>query len=228
MTESAAEQAPPCQLRHRTALWLCARLTRLAFLVIAKVRVGEVDLRRIGGRGAIIASNHRSLLDFFVATVVFREWGLCPRTLVRSDLFTRPWLGRALRLVGAIPAGRGRGLAVTIGEAAEVLRQGGVVAMAPEGRVRASGQSEELGDLRSGVGILGSRCGTPILVAALVNTDVAWPLDRRTPVLHLPWNRPTVTVSVRWLEVPVGAPPSEVTSQVAHALRELVEGTTPH
>jgi len=212
---------------HRAGLAACALLTRAVFLVVAKVQVDGAEVRPVAGRGAIIAINHRSMLDFFVGTVAFRQWAVHPHTLARGDFFTRPVLGPALRSVGGIPAGGGHGAAATFALVGEVLHGGGVIAIAPEGRVVAPEQRPAgLGAVRGGVGVMSSQFGTPILLAAITNTDLAWPLGRRAPRLHLPWNRPTITVSVTWLEVQPGTPPAAVTARVADGLRELL-GRTP-
>ncbi|HEY5178409.1 MAG TPA: lysophospholipid acyltransferase family protein [Dermatophilaceae bacterium] len=213
---------------QRAALVIAALLTRLAFLLIAKVRIGDADVRPVAGRGVIIASNHRSLLDFFVATIAFRQWAVYPHTFARADFFARPVLGRALRLVGAIPAGCGRDASVTLSQACEVLHSGGVITITPEGEMLAPEErTGELGKLRGGIGVMSSRHGTPILLGALKNTDKAWPLDRRTPLLHLPWNRPTITAFVTWLEVQAGTPPADVTQRVDQGLRALLETAEP-
>jgi 1-acyl-sn-glycerol-3-phosphate acyltransferase len=209
---------------RRAAISICALLTRLVFLVIAELRIDDVDIVPDADRGVIIASNHRSLLDFFVGTVAFRQCGVYPLTFVRADFFARPVLGRALRLVGAIPAGHGRSASSTLKEACEVLGIGGIITIAPDGRVVPPEQRPSgLGKLRGGVGIMSSRYGTPILLAAMRNTDKAWPPNRRTPILRLPWNRPKITVSFTWLSVQAGATPANVTRQVTNGLRTLLE-----
>jgi len=208
---------------QRTALVICALLTHLVFLVVAKLRIGDIDLHPAESRGAIFASNHRSMLDFFVGTIVFRQLGVYPHTFVRGDFFARPILGRALKLVGAIPAAGGRSAIVTLKEAHKVLRNGGIITLAPEGRVVPPEERPNgLGKLKRGIGVISSQYGTPILLAAMKNTDKAWPANRRTPVLHLPWNRPTITVSVTWLKVQAGATPSNITEQVARELSTLL------
>ena len=212
---------------HRASLAACALLTRAVFLVVAKVQVDGAEVRPVAGRGAIIAINHRSMLDFFVGTVAFRQWAVHPHTLARGDFFTRPVLGPALRSVGGIPAGGGHGAAATFALVGEVLHGGGVIAIAPEGRAVAPEQRPAgLGAVRGGVGVMSSQFGTPILLAAITNTDLAWPLGRRAPRVHLPCNRPTITVSVTRLEVQPGTPPAVVTERVAEGLRDLL-GTAP-
>ena len=131
-------------------------------------------------------------------------------------------------MVGAIPAGCGRDPSVTLRQAREVLSSGGVITITPEGQMLAPEERPGgLGKLKGGIGVMSSRHGTPILLAALTNTDKAWPLDRRTPLLHLPWNRPKITASVTWLEVQAGTPPAEVTERVAQGLRALLETAEP-
>lgn len=208
---------------HRATLATVAVLVRLAFLVIAKLKISDADVRPAAGHGLIVAINHRSMLDILVATIACQQWGLSPHTLARGDFFARPVLGRALTLLGAIPAGRGRGAAVTLTKAREILHGGGAIIIAPEGRIVAADERPDgLGELRGGIGVMSSRHGTPILLTAIRNTDTAWPVGRRTPVLCLPWNRPTITVAVTWMEVPAGTPPSSVTGQVAEGLRTIL------
>ncbi len=208
---------------HKVALAICAALTTIALSVIAKVHIDDVDLESVKDRGVIIASNHRSLLDFFVGTVAFRRWGVYPYPFVRGDFFARPILGRALRLVGAIPAGHGRSALFAVKRAHEILHNGGVITIAPEGRiVPLSQRSTGLGDLKRGVGIMSSRYATPILLAAVKNTDEAWPAGRRAPMLHLPWNRPTITVVTTLLIVQVGMSSSEITLLVTQGLNSLL------
>jgi len=193
------------------------------FLVMAKVRIADADVEPAPGRGAIIASNHRSLLGFFVATIAFRQWGVYPRTFVRGDFFDRPVLGRALRAVGAIPAGRGPDAFVTLRDTREILRAGGIITITPEGQIAPPEERRgQLATLKGGLGVMSSWYGTPVLLAAIRNTDTVWPLGRHTPRLHLPWNRPTITVAVTWLEVPARTPPSSVTDRAAQVLRTLL------
>ncbi len=220
---TADRVAQQASATHRAAFATCALVTRLGLLVIAKVKVGPAQVQVADGLGVIIAMNHRSMLDFFVSTLACRQWGVYPHTVMRGDFFTWPVLGRALRLIGAIPAGRGRGAAATLRDVHEVLHHGGAVTIAPEGRiVTPQHRVDGLGELRGGIGAMSSPHGTPILLTAMRNTDTAWPLGRRTPVLHLPWNRPTITVTATWMVVETGAPPSDVTRQVAGELRALL------
>lgn len=208
---------------QRAGLALGGLLARLIFLVVAKVKVGHVDIHPAVGRGAVIAFNHRSMLDYLVCSIAFQRWGVHPHFFARGDLFARPVVGPFLRLIRAIPAGHGPGTTVTVDTAIDILRRGGVVALPPEGKVvDAAGRVGEVGTIRAGTGVMTSRAGTPILLLAIRNSDVAWPPGRRVPVVRPPWARPTISVSVAWLEVPTGTAPVNVTRRVADGLRELL------
>jgi hypothetical protein len=90
-----------------------------------------------------------------------------------------------------------------------------------------------------GVGVFELReCRVPpCAVSSRVNLSTAdrlptpsgWPCDsqcvnrsRGRPMVRPPWVRPTITVSVAWVEVPTGTAPTDVTRRVADGLRELL------
>lgn len=221
----ASASAP---LSQRAALTVFTLLVRAALPFVAKVEVSPTEARSTPGRGTLVVLNHRSMLDFPVGAVACRRWGMWPCALGRADFFDRRLAGRALRLLGAIPAGVRHSPAATLDGAGAVLRAGGVVAIAPEGRIVVPEQRPGgLGRFRSGVGVLVSRCEPRVLLVALTDADVAWPPGRSAPVLHLPWNRPTVNVSAAWLEVPKGTPPAEATVLVADGLTTLLATRPP-
>jgi len=216
----ASASAP---LSQRAALTVFTLLVRAALPFVAKVEVSRTEARSTPGRGTLVVLNHRSMLDFPVGAVACRRWGMWPCALGRADFFDRRLAGRALRLLGAIPAGVRHSSAATLDGAGAVLRAGGVVAIAPEGRIVVPEQrTGGLGRFRPGVGVLVSRCEPRVLLVALTNADVAWPPGRSVPVLHLPWNRPTIDVFAAWLEVPEGASPAETTALVADGLTALL------
>lgn len=114
---------------------------------------------------AIVAPNHKSFWDaFFVAAATRRH----VRFIGKSELFNGAAGGLLLRL-GAFPVRRGRSDAEAIETALEILRQGGLLAMFPEGtRVRDPAQ---LGDPRRGVGRLALDTGAVIVPAAIAGTQ---------------------------------------------------------
>jgi 1-acyl-sn-glycerol-3-phosphate acyltransferase len=114
---------------------------------------------------AIVAPNHKSFWDaFFVAAGTRRPL----RYMGKRELFEGPW-GRLLVRLGAFPVRRGEADADALETAREILRQGGLLAMFPEGtRVR---EPDSLGSPRRGAGRLALETGAPVVPAAITGTD---------------------------------------------------------
>lgn len=123
---------------------------------------------------AIVAPNHKSFWDsFFVAAGTRRH----VRYMGKAELFEGPW-GRLLIRLGAFPVRRGQADADALETAREILRQGGLLALFPEGtRVR---DADQLGAPRRGAGRLALETGVPVVPAAITGTErlFAGPLPR--------------------------------------------------
>jgi 1-acyl-sn-glycerol-3-phosphate acyltransferase len=129
-------------------------------------RLRIVDAQRIPREGAvIIAPNHKSFWDsFFVGVATKRH----VRFMGKSELFERP-TARLLVRLGAFPVRRGAADEEALETARTVLRQGGVLAVFPEGtRIR---DPDELGEPRSGAGRLALETGAPLVPAAISGTE---------------------------------------------------------
>lgn len=128
------------------------------------LRVSGAD--RIPGDGpVIIAPNHKSFWDsFFIGAATKRH----VRFMGKSELFDKPY-GRLLVRLGAFPVRRGRADEDALETARIVLRQGGVLALFPEGtRIR---DPDRLGSPRSGVGRLALETGASLVPAAISGTQ---------------------------------------------------------
>ena len=114
----------------------------------------------------IVACNHVSYFDPPVLGTT------CPRRIsymAKEELFRIPVLGPAIRAVGAYPVDREGSATSAIKRSVEVLRQGGVIGIFPEGG-RARGDQSEA---RGGVALLASLGKAPVVPARLVGTDQA-------------------------------------------------------
>jgi 1-acyl-sn-glycerol-3-phosphate acyltransferase len=114
---------------------------------------------------AIVAPNHKSFFDsFFIAVCTRRHL----RFMGKSELFEGR-KGRLLLALGAFPVRRGQADAEAIETAREILRQGGLLALFPEGtRVR---DPDELGDPKKGAGRLALEIGAPLVPCAITGTE---------------------------------------------------------
>jgi 1-acyl-sn-glycerol-3-phosphate acyltransferase len=114
---------------------------------------------------AIVAPNHKSFWDsFFVAVCTRRHL----RFMAKSELIEAPY-GRLLVRLGAFPVRRGASDEDALETARTVLRQGGLLALFPEGtRIR---DPDELGHPKRGAGRLALEEGAPIVPAAITGTE---------------------------------------------------------
>lgn len=123
-------------------------------------------VERIPDEGpVIIAPNHKSFWDaFFVGVAAPRP----VRFMGKNELFSGP-KGRLFVRLGAFPIRRGDADEDAMETARTILRQGGVLALFPEGtRIR---DPEALGEPRSGAGRLALETGAPLVPAAISGSE---------------------------------------------------------
>jgi 1-acyl-sn-glycerol-3-phosphate acyltransferase len=90
------------------------------------------------------------------------------RYMAKTELFRAP-LGRLFQRLGAFPVRRGESDADALETARLILRQGGLLALFPEGtRIR---DPDELGNPRRGAGRLALEAGAPLVPAAIEGTE---------------------------------------------------------
>jgi 1-acyl-sn-glycerol-3-phosphate acyltransferase len=114
----------------------------------------------------IIACNHVSYLD---------PPGMgcfCPRRIsymAKKELFTIPLLGSLIRALGAYPVDRQGSATAAIKRSLEVLRAGGAIGIFPEGTRNRTGSVQP----QTGVALLASLAGAPVVPAVIVGSDRA-------------------------------------------------------
>ena len=156
---------------------LYALLHRSGFrsLVRALYRVEVVGGERIPARGGcILASNHESVVDpFILGVATTREI----RYMAKLELFRNRVLAAAMRALGAFPVDRGGGDRVAFGEAAQLLANGEVLGIFPQGT------SKQLLDRRwhRGAARLALVTGAPIVPVRMTGTR-ALPLRTRVRI----------------------------------------------
>lgn len=130
--------------------------------------------------GLLVAANHASYLDIPLlgCGMKRRAW-----YLGRSDLFPIPVVNAVLRSLGWIPIRLGRFDREAFSRAIELIRQGKVVVIFPEGGRSRDGR---LRPPKAGIGVIVSKTGCPVVPAYLkgtfevLPTGAWWP--RRRPV----------------------------------------------
>jgi 1-acyl-sn-glycerol-3-phosphate acyltransferase len=133
---------------------------------------------------AVVAANHKSFLDaFFIGLATDRRI----RIMAKVELFRWP-LGPLLLRLGVFPVRRGEADAEALETAGQILTDGGVLVVFPEGtRVD---EPDALGSPHHGAGRLALASGAPIVPVAISGTSHLWvgpvPKPRRVDVSFLP------------------------------------------
>ncbi len=156
----------------------------LLMLVSSRDIRGRENVPREGA--LIVASNHLSNGDPPVLTTAMPRhvaW------MTKAEWFETPVIGRLLRLGGMIPVRRFEADLKALRRAQHVLRDGGVLAMFPEG-TRGGDKGLRAGE--PGTALIALRTGSPIVPIAIWGTEhVKLPRDifRRTRV-HVRFGKP--------------------------------------
>ena len=159
--------------------------------VLFRVRI--VGVEHVPARGAaIVAFNHVSALDGpALAVELSRRTKRETQFLVAAEFFRKFFFGWVLRTFDQIPIRRGAADAGALDIALESLRDGAVVAIAPEGGVNPEAHGE-LQRIRGGVARLALPTGVPIVPVGLWGTQAHWP---RTGIIWSRlWRRPLLAI----------------------------------
>jgi len=166
--------------------WLYALVRGMVaplFRVYFRMHISGADCIPSEG-AAIVAPNHKSFWDSFFIGVCTRRH---VRFMAKTELIEARY-GRLLVRLGAFPVRRGESDADALETARTVLRQGGPLALFPEGtRIR---DPDELGHPKRGAGRLALEEGAPIVPAAITGSEALFagpfPKPRRVQVAFAP------------------------------------------
>lgn len=153
--------------------WMVANFFWVMLKVYNRLSVRGLEKALSVPSPVIIAANHCSNLDPIVMGAVFPRR---LRYLAKSQLFTFPPFGLAIRALGAVPAKREdlQGAAGSLKFLLERIQEGESVLLFPEGQRSRDGK---LKPLEGGVGLLAARTGAPVVPAYVHGTFEALPPD---------------------------------------------------
>jgi 1-acyl-sn-glycerol-3-phosphate acyltransferase len=153
--------------------------TPLTLMYRFKVIGGENWPRR---GPAIIASNHSSNADPCLVGIAFPGQ---IRWMAKSELWRIPLLGWLVTKLGAFPVHRGEADREAVRRARELLKEGWIVGMFPEGTRQRNGV---LGEAQAGVGLLALEPGVPVIPVRIRGNERI--ISGKRP------HRPRITVTV--------------------------------
>ncbi len=196
-------------------LWVRA----LLMLISSRDVRGRENVPRKGA--LIVASNHLSNGDPPILTVAV------PRQIAwmaKAEWFKTPVIGPLFRMAGMIPVRRFEADLQALRRAQHVLRDGGVLAMFPEG-TRGGDKGLRAGEL--GTALIALRTGTPVLPIAIWGTEhVKLPRDlfRRTRA-HVRFGKPfTLEASGRITRDDAARGTATIMKEIAALLPERYRG----
>ena len=144
------------------------RLVRVAarFSLAAVYRVEAEGAENLPARGpAIIASNHKSMLDPFFVGQVFRR---PVKYFAKTELFQNAALRWAINELGAIEIKRGQSDRAGLEMALAALAQGEALIIYPEGHRK---RDQRVHEFLPGVGMLALRSGAPVVPVAVKGSE---------------------------------------------------------
>lgn len=131
--------------------------------------------------GLLILANHLADVDPVLVQVG------CRRTvyfMAKSELFTMPVVGKALKMFHAFPVNRGEPDRQAIKHAVELLKSGETVCVFPEGQLSEDGHLQEL---KPGVALIVRMAGVPVICCAVKNTNRVMPYGKVLPRPAFAW-----------------------------------------
>ncbi len=177
--------APPHEDRGRevpfvldTRWTLVYRIARRTVRIVLRLWfrplvIGRENIPEIGP--VVLAPVHRSFADFvFAAAVTERKLFF----MGKASLWRSRLLGKILVTVGAFPVHRGSADREALQRAQQVLEQGQVLVMFPEGTRQ---QGAEIQPLLDGVAFLAARTGAAMVPIGIGGSDLSMPLGSRFP-----------------------------------------------
>jgi 1-acyl-sn-glycerol-3-phosphate acyltransferase len=179
---------------------------------IFRLRARGIDNLPEGG--FVLAANHTSNFDPWpLGLPLFPRRQL--RFMAKSELFF-PVLAQLLRAGGAFPVRRGQADVEAVRRAVELVREGEVVVMFPEGTRRRKGlRKKHEARAHSGAARIALAAGAPLVPAAIKGTDR---LSRLGP-LRVAYGRPVPLDDLEGMEV--GAAAREATDRLMVAIGDL-------
>lgn len=143
----------------------------------------EIDHRSaLPDQPLLMAANHRSLADVFVAWICCYRLKRPTRFIVARVFFKRPVFGTVLRAIGCIEGGRKSGAGAV---AIKAIGDGFTCAIMPEGEIKAMEPGHILAPLLPGVAEIWEQSQCPFVAVGITGAGDVWRKDGWFPRIAL-------------------------------------------
>ncbi len=166
----------------------------------------------------IVASNHLNNADPPAVALALPR---LPLFMAKREMLTWPILGRGFRMFGAFPVRRGGADLSAIRAATDIVNEGNMLVMFPEGTRSRTGS---LTKGHPGTALIALRTGAPILPVAVTGTEkIVWPWLFIKP-LSIPHVKVTVgkPFTLPHVDTVDGEAAAKATKVIMHKIAELL------
>lgn len=191
-------------------------LFRLIFYIIFRTRVyGQENIPAEGA--VILAANHASNIDPpLMASLIDRPVSY----MAKIELFENPIFGAAIRRCHAFSVKRGASDRGAIKAAVNVLKEGRILGLFPEGTRSKTG---ELQKAEAGVALIAAMTGAPIVPVAILNSHRIFSNGGLIPHLRIMYGAPIMFHGDRKSKEELDAFSEEIMAHIARMKDELVK-----
>jgi 1-acyl-sn-glycerol-3-phosphate acyltransferase len=196
--------------RDRTVYTIVETILRPILMFVYRVRItGREHVPETGP--CVLAANHVSVLDgFFLGIAVTRQ----VRFMAKVELHRVPIVKQILEGAGTFPVERGADAGRAVAAAVNLLEQGGVVGVFPEG----TSLPDKKRGYKRGAARLALATGAPLVPVALVDTHLT--LEPGTHRIRLPRVRIVIGEPLR---VDRQEPTEEAATDLTGRLQKAIE-----
>ncbi len=208
-----AELARMTPFQRRVCLPLGRGISWLVLTLLGPIRVrGQYRIPQ--NSGLLILANHLADIDPILVQAACRR----PiHFMGKSELFDMPVIGRVVKAFGGFPVKRGEPDRAALKLAAQLIKDGEVVAVFPEGELS---EHCELLPLKSGIALITRLApGIPVICCGIQNSHLVMPYGKLLP-------RPAFkTIEVTWGEPRTFSKSSTTEEILGWATQQLLELT---
>ena len=185
----------------------------LLFRVLLRWRV--TGLENIPAGGAIIAPNHQSFWDIPLLGVALK--GRHAHFMAKAELFQNPVFGWIIRTLLAFPVKRGAPDRAAIRHAIEMLKNGDLVTIFPEGTRSKTGR---LGAPEAGLSLIAAKADVPIVPVAIYGSRLIFSKTQFLPQIKIHFGNPINICEINSVQ---GEDRTDVGAMVMQAIAAILQ-----